>query len=108
MIAACRLNPRGVQLALGRFMNEFKNVFFASFANPSRPLRPVFRIGIKTIAAPASLVPANALFNPESAAAPALPWGWGLLLAGLGALGVWLGLRLRGGQSDEDPGQGDG
>ncbi|CAM5784284.1 hypothetical protein OPEN69S_01350 [Ottowia pentelensis] len=39
-----------------------------------RPLRSVFRIGIKTIASPAFPVPANALFDPESAAAPALPW----------------------------------
>jgi hypothetical protein len=40
--------------------------------------------------------------SPEPAPASALPWGWGLLLAGLGALGIWLGLRLRGGRPEDE------
>ena len=43
----------------------------ASFANPWRPLRSVFEFDIKTIAAPAFPVRANAAFDPQP---PALPW----------------------------------
>ena len=43
----------------------------ASFANLLRPLRSVFEFDIKTIAAPAFPVRANAAFDPQP---PALPW----------------------------------
>jgi hypothetical protein len=66
--------PAGCATGAWSVHERIQECLFCVLCESFAPLRPVFRIGIKTIAAPASLVPANALFNPESAAAPALPW----------------------------------